>query len=81
MDDYQNFRNKEEDPILPLPSTINLQIDWEGNTNEDRVLVKNQRIEFDAEGNVLMANLLHNIQNQGMDLNSDQLISYFSEGE
>ena len=79
IDDYINVKSKEENPLLPFPSTINLQIDWERKTGEDSVLVKNQRIEYDAQGNVLLANLLHNIQDLGMDLNSDQLISFFSE--
>ena len=48
MDDYHYFHSKEENPKLPFPFTINLQIDWEGSINEDRVLVKNQRIEYDA---------------------------------
>ena len=68
IEEYCKFQSREEkqvenehEPLPQLPSTINLQINWEGKTNEDRVLVKNQRIEYDAMGNVLLANLLHNI--------------------
>ena len=71
---------EDDQQALPqVPSRINLQIITDEEQIDGKILIKNQKIKFDGKGNLLLANLLQRVNDLGMNLNSNQLVSYFSD--